>query len=196
MGADQHRIGYRGDIEGLRAIAILLVVAAHAKVSWLAGGFIGVDVFFVLSGYLITGVLLREIEQTGHLRFANFYARRFRRLLPALLVMLVCTSLFAIVVLPPAAQGDQAIAAATASAWLSNIHFAFAKLDYFSPGAATNLFLHTWSLGVEEQFYLAWPALMIFAYGASGKQEQPYESAKNSHVRHRWRQPGLVFPAD
>lgn len=169
MGADQHRLGYRGDIEGLRAIAILLVVAAHAKVSWLAGGFIGVDVFFVLSGYLITGVLLREMEQTGHLGFANFYARRFRRLLPALLVMLVCTSLAAVVVLPPAAQGDQAVAAATAAAWLSNIHFAFAKLDYFSPGAASNLFLHTWSLGVEEQFYLVWPALILLAFGASRK---------------------------
>jgi peptidoglycan/LPS O-acetylase OafA/YrhL len=162
----EYRLGYRGDIEGLRAIAILLVVAAHARVSWLAGGFVGVDVFFVLSGYLITGVLLREIDRTGRLRFANFYARRFRRLLPALLVMLVCTCLFAAIALAPGEQGGQATAAATAALWLSNFHFAFAKLDYFSPGAASNLFLHTWSLGVEEQFYLIWPVLMIWALAA------------------------------
>jgi len=160
MDARDYRLGYRGDIEGLRAIAILLVVAAHAKVPWLTGGFVGVDVFFVLSGYLITGLLLREIGQSGNLRFANFYARRFRRLLPALLFMLIGTAIGAAIALPPAAQGDQAIAGATAAVWLSNFHFAFAKIDYFSPGAASNLFLHTWSLGVEEQFYLVWPALM------------------------------------
>lgn len=166
MDTREYRLGYRGDIEGLRAIAILLVVAAHAWVPWLAGGFVGVDVFFVLSGYLITGLLLREIDTTSHLRFANFYARRLRRLLPGLLLMLICTSALAVVLLAPADQVAQAMAAATASLWLSNIHFAFAKLDYFSPGAANNLFLHTWSLGVEEQFYLVWPALMVWALGA------------------------------
>lgn len=166
MDSREYRLGYRGDIEGLRAIAILLVVAAHANVPWLAGGFVGVDVFFVLSGYLITGLLLQEIAKTGRLQFANFYARRLRRLLPALLLMLLCTCLFAAVALAPGEQGGQAVAAATASAWFSNIHFAFAKLDYFSPSAASNLFLHTWSLGVEEQFYLAWPALMLLAFGA------------------------------
>jgi len=175
MDTRGYRLGYRGDIEGLRALAILLVVAAHARVSWLAGGFVGVDVFFVLSGYLITGLLLQEIEKTGHLRFANFYARRLRRLLPALLVMLVCTCLFAAVALAPGEQGGQAVAAATASIWFSNIHFAFAKLDYFSSGASSNLFLHTWSLGVEEQFYLVWPALMLLAFGAW--------RGKGNHVR-------------
>ena len=167
MDTRGYRLGYRSDIEGLRAVAILLVVAAHAKVSWLAGGFVGVDVFFVLSGYLITGLLLQEIDKTGHLRFLNFYARRLRRLLPALLLVLICTCLAAAVVLAPGQQGDLAIAAATASVWLSNLHFAFTQLDYFSPGAASNLFLHTWSLGVEEQFYLVWPALMLWALGAS-----------------------------
>jgi len=145
MDTRGYRLGYRSDIEGLRAVAILLVVAAHAKVSWLAGGFVGVDVFFVLSGYLITGLLLQEIDKTGHLRFLNFYARRLRRLLPALLLVLICTCLAAAVVLAPGQQGDLAIAAATASVWLSNLHFAFTQLDYFSPGAASNLFLHTWS---------------------------------------------------
>ena len=170
MKATAYQLGYRGDIEGLRAIAILLVVAAHAKVTWLTGGFVGVDVFFVLSGYLITGVLLREIEQTGQLRFARFYARRFRRLLPALLTVIAVTSVAALILLPPGEQGTQAIAAATAAIWSSNLHFAFAQLDYFSAGAAGNLFLHTWSLGVEEQFYLVWPALLVgaLAIGKTG----------------------------
>jgi peptidoglycan/LPS O-acetylase OafA/YrhL len=168
MEAGKYKLGYRADIEGLRAIAVLLVVAAHAKPVWFSGGFIGVDVFFVLSGYLITGLILQEIENTGRLRFLNFYARRLRRLLPALLLMLTCTSLVAIFLLAPSEQGPQAMGAATAATWLSNIHFALAKLDYFGPGAANNLFLHTWSLGVEEQFYLIWPALMVWALVVGG----------------------------
>ncbi|WEN16345.1 acyltransferase family protein [Rhodanobacter sp. AS-Z3] len=165
LGNQEYRLGYRSDIEGLRAVAILLVVAAHAKVTWLAGGFVGVDVFFVLSGYLITGILWREISETGGIRFANFYARRFRRLLPALLTMLACTCLFAAAALPPGDQGSQATGAATAALWLSNIYFAFAHINYFDPNATSNLFLHTWSLGVEEQFYLIWPALMVLTLG-------------------------------
>lgn len=163
LQGNEYRLGYRADIEGLRAIAILLVVAAHAGVPWLPGGFVGVDVFFVLSGFLITGLLTREVATTGTLGFTKFYVRRLRRLLPALLTMLLITSVFAIVVLTPGDQGRQATAAATASVWLSNMHFAFSKLDYFSPDAGSNLFLHTWSLGVEEQFYLLWPALVLWA---------------------------------
>jgi peptidoglycan/LPS O-acetylase OafA/YrhL len=178
MEAGKYKLGYRADIEGLRAIAVLLVVAAHAKASWFSGGFVGVDVFFVLSGYLITGLILQEIQNTGHLRFLNFYARRLRRLLPALLVMLTCTSLVAIVVLAPGEQGPQAMGAATAATWLSNIHFALAKLDYFGPGAADNLFLHTWSLGVEEQFYLVWPALMVWAVVVGGEKDSRIQRLK------------------
>lgn len=95
------RLGYRSDIEGLRAVAILLVVAVHAGVTWLPGGFVGVDVFYVLSGYLITGLLVQETSTTGHLSFANFYARRLRRLLPALLLMLAVTCILAKLVMPP-----------------------------------------------------------------------------------------------
>ena len=178
MDTREYRLGYRADIEGLRAIAILLVVAAHAGVPWLAGGFVGVDVFFVLSGYLITGLLLREIDATGRLQFANFYARRFRRLLPGLLLMLACVSALALLVLAPGEQVGQAMAAAMASVWASNLHFAFARLDYFSPGAASNLFLHTWSLGVEEQFYLIWPALMVWALGAWRGQDGRHRRLK------------------
>ena len=159
-----YRLGFRGDIEGLRAIAILLVVAAHARVTWLAGGFVGVDIFFVLSGFLITGLLVREVTESGRIDFASFYIRRLRRLMPALLLMLLVVSVFASRVLAPNEAVGQADAAAMAAVWLSNLYFAFGKLDYFSAGADANLFLHTWSLGVEEQFYLVWPALLLGAW--------------------------------
>jgi peptidoglycan/LPS O-acetylase OafA/YrhL len=161
MGVNgEYRLGYRGDVEGLRAIAVLFVIAVHAGLPWLSGGFIGVDIFFVLSGFLITGLLVKEIDSTGSLHFIDFYIRRLRRLLPALLLMLLGSSALAWLLLSPFAQMSQATAAASAAAWFSNIHFAFQKLDYFSPGSETNIFLHTWSLGVEEQFYLIWPALI------------------------------------
>jgi peptidoglycan/LPS O-acetylase OafA/YrhL len=167
-----YRLGYRGDVEGLRAVAILLVVAAHADAPWLAGGFVGVDVFFVLSGYLITALLLAEITTTGSIDFVAFYARRFRRLLPALLLMLVATFVLASFLLSPVDHARQGPAGAAAAVWLSNIYFAFSHTDYFSPGAEGNLFLHTWSLGVEEQFYLLWPIFLLAAARrarASGK---------------------------
>lgn len=162
----RYRLGFRPDIEGLRAVAILLVVAAHAGVPWLAGGFVGVDVFFVLSGYLITGLLVQEMRATGGVRLLDFYARRLRRLLPALLFMVVGTAAAAAVLLAPLEQPVQANAASAAALWLSNLHFAFSQLDYFGPAAGSNLFLHTWSLGVEEQFYLVWPLLVLFLAGS------------------------------
>jgi len=165
MSAHNYRLGYRGDIEGLRAVAILLVLGAHAGVPWLAGGFVGVDIFFVLSGFLITGLLLQEMASTGTVKFTDFYLRRLRRLMPALILMIGVTSLVASIVLAPGEQPEQASSGAMAALWLSNIHFAFAKLDYFAAGADSNLFLHTWSLGVEEQFYLLWPALLVWVAG-------------------------------
>lgn len=165
MKHGDYQLGYRGDIEGLRALAILLVVAAHAGVPWLAGGFVGVDVFFVLSGYLITGLLLREATDTGQIAFGAFYLRRLRRLMPALILMVVVTALVAAIVLPPGQQLQQPSAAAMAALWASNIYFALAQMDYFSPGTDSNLFLHTWSLGVEEQFYLVWPLLLLLFIG-------------------------------
>ncbi|MGN2253519.1 acyltransferase family protein [Frateuria sp. GZRe12] len=168
MRANEYRLGYRPDLEGLRAVAILLVVAAHAGVPWLAGGFVGVDVFFVLSGYLITGLLLRELAEAGRVRLSDFYVRRLRRLLPGLLTMLLVVSLLAVLLLAPTDQQKQATAAASAAFWLSNVHFAFGRLDYFSSGAEASLFLHTWSLGVEEQFYLLWPALLVGLAGRFG----------------------------
>lgn len=151
---------YRPDIEGLRAIAILAVVACHAKLPYMEGGFVGVDIFFVLSGYLITGLLVREIEQTGQINFLSFYARRFKRLLPGLVLMLVVSSLVAFVILSPDEQIMQARIARSSFAWLSNFQFIFASYGYFDAGRLI-IFLHTWSLAVEEQFYLVWPALIL-----------------------------------
>lgn len=163
---------FRPDIEGLRAIAILLVVAAHAGVPWFAGGYVGVDVFFVLSGYLITRLLINELTDTGTVQFARFYARRFRRLLPALLLMLATTMLLGSQLIPLAQQSEQANAATSAAIWGSNLLFAFSQLDYFGADSSQNLFLHTWSLGVEEQFYLVWPLLLLIGYGAWRKASQ------------------------
>lgn len=154
-------MNYRPDIEGLRAIAVMLVVGAHAGVEVLAGGFIGVDVFFVLSGYLITGLLVQELTTQGSIDLPRFYARRFRRLFPSLLVVVAVTCVFGQQLLAVSEQPAQAMSATSALVWLSNFYFSFSRLDYFSPGTESNLFLHTWSLGVEEQFYLIWPTLLI-----------------------------------
>ena len=160
---DTHRsvVNYRPDIEGVRALAILLVVAAHAGVPGLQGGFIGVDVFFVISGYLISGLLIAEHERTGRIDNAAFYARRFRRLLPALLLMLSVTAVGLRLLLPAQERADQSAVGAAASAWASNLYFAFEDIDYFGSASESNAYLHTWSLGVEEQFYLVWPLLIL-----------------------------------
>lgn len=165
MKTDEYRLGYRGDIEGLRAIAILLVVGAHAGIPWLSGGFVGVDVFFVLSGFLITGLLLRELQDTARIDFAGFYLRRLRRLMPALILMIMLASAGAMLLLGPGEQLAQASAAAMATLWLSNVSFALMRMDYFAQGTDSSLFLHTWSLGAEEQFYLVWPVLLLWSLG-------------------------------
>ena len=164
-------IGHRLDIQGLRALAIALVVLAHSGVPFLAGGIIGVDVFYVLSGYLITGLLLNEHTATGRIRVVDFYARRLKRLLPALLLMLVVTLLLAAWLLSPEELKDQARSAPFAATWTSNLFFALARMDYFAELQTRDLFLHTWSLGVEEQYYLAWPLLLLLAArGRAGAQ--------------------------
>lgn len=168
MKGQTYQLGYRADLEGLRAVAVLLVVAVHASVAGLGGGFVGVDVFFVLSGFLITGLIVHEADTARPFSFVTFYVRRLRRLMPALLLMVLVVSVVAAVLLAPSVQREQSTAAATAVLWVSNIYFALADHSYFSLGAKTNLFLHTWSLGVEEQFYLVWPALLIWLIRPSG----------------------------
>ena len=124
ISTNTDHLRFRPDIEGLRAIAVLLVVAAHAGVPWLAGGFVGVDVFFVLSGFLITGKLVEEATTTGRIRLLAFYVRRLRRLLPALLLMLLVIGLASTWLLSPSEQSAQFFVAQMAALWLSNFHFA------------------------------------------------------------------------
>jgi peptidoglycan/LPS O-acetylase OafA/YrhL len=160
---------FRPEIEGLRAIAIFLVVGYHAAIPGFAGGYIGVDVFFVLSGYLITGLLVREIEQTGHLDLLGFYARRARRLLPALALTVVATMMVSALIFSPAEQQGFAKTAMSTAAYTSNLYFALARTNYAYPDREDPL-LHTWSLSVEEQFYLVWPVFVMFALnGLSGR---------------------------
>jgi peptidoglycan/LPS O-acetylase OafA/YrhL len=156
--------GYRPDLQGLRAVAILLVVLAHAELPLFAGGFVGVDVFFVLSGYLITGLLARELERDGSISLAGFYARRLKRLLPALAVMLAASYGIASSLLSGAELRAQTASAPFAATWTSNFYFAVATAGYFEELASRDLFLHTWSLGVEEQFYLVWPVLLLLPF--------------------------------
>jgi peptidoglycan/LPS O-acetylase OafA/YrhL len=153
--------GYRPDIEGLRAVAVCLVVAYHSTPRQFHGGFIGVDVFFVLSGYLITGILVREIEKTGRLSFAGFYARRARRLLPASALVLLATILVCSLFLSPLQQYRLRDSGSHTALYISNFWFLRQSTDYFAPAIANNPFLHTWSLAVEEQFYLVWPAVVV-----------------------------------
>lgn len=142
-------------------MAVYLVVAFHAGVGRLNGGFVGVDVFFVLSGYLVTTVLLRDVEEQGRVRLARFYARRVRRLLPAAVVTLVITLLAYSAVAGPVALAGAHSAAKASFLYVANWFFVRQSADYFATDTASNPFLHFWSLAVEEQFYLAWPLLLV-----------------------------------
>ncbi|NQW61999.1 MAG: acyltransferase, partial [Deltaproteobacteria bacterium] len=147
----------RKDIEGLRAIAILTVVLFHATVPGFSGGYIGVDLFFVLSGYLISGLLLDERARTGTIGFASFYARRARRLLPASAAMMLAVTIAGMFISPPSVQGWFAAGVSFASLYMSNIQFIRSGADYYDGSAERHPLLHTWSLSVEEQFYFVWP---------------------------------------
>jgi peptidoglycan/LPS O-acetylase OafA/YrhL len=153
--------GFRSDVEGLRGLAVLVVVLFHAGLAGMAGGFVGVDVFFVISGFLITGLLLREHERTGRIGLLHFYARRARRLLPAALVVLIVTLVVALQLVAPLDRAAVGLDGAAAALSIGNIRFALAAGDYFSSVTEPSPFLHFWSLAVEEQFYLVWPALIL-----------------------------------
>jgi len=155
--------GFRPDIEGLRAVAVSLVLLYHAAVPGFGGGFVGVDVFFVLSGFLISGLLLRELETSGTISLASFYARRLRRLLPAVALLIIVTVAVSVAVLSPLRAGDVAADGVAAALYASNLRFAAQATDYLQSELAPSPLLHLWSLGVEEQFYLFWPALLLLA---------------------------------
>ena len=159
------RAPFRPDIEGLRAVAVLLVLAYHARIPGFPGGYIGVDVFYVVSGFLITGLIVRELRATGRVDLVTFYARRARRLLPAALVVIVLTVIASAIVLPPLRVPDVAADGAAAALYVSNIRFAAQATDYLQAELDPSPLLHFWSLGVEEQFYLFWPALLLLVAG-------------------------------
>jgi peptidoglycan/LPS O-acetylase OafA/YrhL len=169
-----HRPKFRPDIEGLRGIAILLVVLFHAGVRGLAGGFVGVDVFFVLSGYFITGLLVRELSHSGGVNLPEFYGRRALRLLPPLLVVLLATLAAVMWLYAPIDRPSIAANARAVALHSGNFEFARGAVDYFSSGQ--NPLLHTWSLAVEEQFYLVWPPLLLLIALVADRRPRPTSS--------------------
>ena len=152
---------HRGDIDGLRAIAVTIVVAYHADIPGFRGGFVGVDVFFVISGFLIMGLLLKELSASGSLSLQQFWARRIRRLAPAMTAVILCTLVVAAFVLSPLRWHSTAVDGGWASVYLSNYAFALNSRGYFVQSTIPSPFLHMWSLAVEEQFYLLWPLFMV-----------------------------------
>lgn len=152
-------------IQGLRALAALLVTIFHAQL--VPGGFIGVDIFYVISGYLITGLILREIEQTGSLDLNAFYQRRIKRLLPTSVFVLFITAIVGMFVLPAITRDALGRDLFAAAAYISNYLFAWWQNDYQNLNATPSPFIHYWSLAVEEQFYVVWPIflLLLARYG-------------------------------
>jgi peptidoglycan/LPS O-acetylase OafA/YrhL len=152
---------FRPDIEGLRAFAVSVVVVNHLGLPIAPAGFVGVDIFFVISGYLITRMLVAEGIATGKIDLIRFYARRVRRLLPAAALMLIVSLIGSAVIFSPDELAFAARGARSAALYLSNVFFALNAGDYFAAPTKENPFLHTWSLAVEEQFYAVWPMLIL-----------------------------------
>jgi hypothetical protein len=147
------------EIQGLRALAATLVLIFHAR--FISGGFIGVDIFYVISGFLITGLLLKELNSSGRISLKAFYLRRSKRLLPASFLVLFVTALFAWLVLPPISRGSIGRDLIATTLYISNYLFAWWQNDYQNLNATPSPFIHYWSLAVEEQFYLFWPLFII-----------------------------------
>ena len=156
-------IAFRGDIEGLRAIAVLAVLAYHARIGPFRGGYVGVDVFYVISGYLITSLLMRDLGASGPKALSTFWARRARRLLPASFAVLIATMVAGRLVLDPLAQRDLMRDGIAATTFTANIVFAHRQNDYLAAQLAPSPLLHFWSLALEEQFYICWPLLLLVA---------------------------------
>lgn len=167
------RRGFRPDIEGLRAVAVIAVVLYHAGIPGIGGGYIGVDVFFVISGFLITGLLFREASTTNTVALGRFYGARARRLLPAAAIVGTVTAIAA-AVLPPLQARSVFLDGVASALYVGNYRFALRGTDYLTADAPSP-FQHYWSLGVEEQFYLVWP-LLIIAVAASVRRVRPLRS--------------------
>lgn len=155
---------YRPELDGLRGVAIIMVMAFHAEVPWAMGGFIGVDIFFVLSGFLITSLIVAEFDASGSVGLKNFYMRRALRLLPALLGLIIVLCLLSLLLLPPDLSARNLVDSLIALFYLTNWARAFSM-------HAPTLLGHTWSLSIEEQFYIIWPVTLLMML---------------RHVRSRW----------
>lgn len=166
------RGGFRADIQALRAVAVLAVVLNHLWPQWLTGGYVGVDVFFVISGYLISSHLSREITGTGRVRLGRFYARRVRRLLPAAFLVLGVSLVAAYYLLPYPRWEATAQEAFASALYFENWLLAANSVDYSAFNSVASLVQHYWSLSVEEQFYLVWPLLLLLLFKLRGRRAQ------------------------
>jgi peptidoglycan/LPS O-acetylase OafA/YrhL len=155
------RDGFRPDVEGLRAVAIGAVVLSHAGVSWAGGGYVGVDVFFVISGFLITGLLMREAERTGTVSLSRFYARRVKRLMPQAVAVVLFVAAGASLWLSVTRAEEASRDVLAAAAYVVNWRFSAQATDYFASGSEDGPLDHFWSLAVEEQYYFVWPLLLL-----------------------------------
>jgi peptidoglycan/LPS O-acetylase OafA/YrhL len=164
--------GFRADIQALRAVAVLAVVLNHLWPEWLTGGYVGVDVFFVISGFLISSHLNREITRTGRVRLGRFYARRVRRLLPAAFLVLGFSLVAAYFLLPYPRWEATAEEALASALYYENWLLATNSVDYSALNAVASLVQHYWSLSVEEQFYLCWPLLLLLSFKVRGRRAQ------------------------
>ena len=161
-----YKIKYRPEIDGLRAIAVVAVIIYHAKINFLGyqifrGGYLGVDIFFVISGYLITSIIFREIQQKKSFSFRNFYLRRARRILPGLFFLILCCIPISWFVLMPTGFVDFAKSIIYSLGFSSNFYFYFTGLEYGEVSGLLKPLLHTWSLAVEEQYYIIFPILLV-----------------------------------
>src|SRR5690242_11622913 len=160
MGSDRPLYSYRPALDGLRGLAVTAVVLFHGGVAALSGGFLGVDSFFVLSGFLITSLLLAEQDRDGRIRLVAFWGRRARRLLPALLLMIAAVAIAGRWLLAPDDQRLLRGDALAALGYVANWRMIYRGADYFTQTAAPSVLQHTWSLGIEEQFYVLWPLIV------------------------------------
>ncbi|MDQ3787764.1 MAG: acyltransferase [Actinomycetota bacterium] len=171
-GPASSRPGFRPDIQALRAVAVLAVVVNHLSADWLTGGYVGVDVFFVISGFLISSHLGKEIDATGRVRLGRFYARRIRRLLPAALLVLGLSVAAAYFLLPYPRWSATAHEAMASAMYWENWLLAAKSVDYSAASEAASLVQHYWSLSVEEQFYLVWPLLLLLLFKVRRRRAQ------------------------
>lgn len=160
-------LSYRPELDGMRAVAVYLVVAFHAGLAVVSGGFVGVDLFFVLSGFLVSGVILREVDERGTFSLRHFYARRVRRLLPAALVVAVSAAAMEVLTTSVATRAGYVDDARAALLYVANWQFIVDARDYFAPVDAASPFLHFWSLSIEEQFYIGFPLLVLLVLRCS-----------------------------